>query len=79
MHAGSGLRNKLNLTSSIESWYGQGAVIYYVFIVWVFVKRKQVFHNNPGPYPASTAHQQLICLGVYLVYLCSLTQEKLSD
>lgn len=44
MHAGSGLHNKLNLTSSIESWYGQGAVIYYVFIVWIFVKRKQVFH-----------------------------------
>lgn len=42
MHAGAGLRNKLNLTSSMESWFGQAAVIYYVFTVWMFVKRMQV-------------------------------------
>lgn len=48
MDAGRGLGNKLNLTFSLESWYGQAAVIYYVFTVWIPVKRKQAFHNNPG-------------------------------
>lgn len=46
MHAGSGPHNKLNLTSCIGSRYGQGVVIYYMFIVWIFVKMTHEFHKG---------------------------------
>lgn len=73
MHAGSGLRNKLNLTSSMGSRYGQAAVIYYVFTVWMFVKRKRAFRNGPpSRYLARAANKPLICfMSLSCVFMAS--------
>lgn len=73
MHAGSGLRNKLNLTSSMGSWYRQAAVIYYVFTVWMFVKRKRAFRNRPpSRYLARAANKPLICfMSLSCVFMAS--------
>lgn len=73
MHAGSGLRNKLNLTSSRELI--RTGCCYLLCVYCLDICQEEVFHKNPGRYLASTAHKQLICLWVYLVDLCSLIRE----